>query len=146
MDKIIKKHTKIKKASKKTHKNKTKKKAATIADTITFKERKMSKKESTLPYTKVVVHPIVLLSVVDHYTRMTKIQSPDKRVVGILLGNINNSGVVDVLSSYAVPFDEDENVWFFDHNYHEALAEMSLKVNCKYIYHPKNRTHMHTQS
>lgn len=91
----------------------------------------MSKEENALPYTKVVVHPIVLLSVVDHYTRMTKIQSPNKRVVGILLGNVNHSGVVDVLSSYAVPFDEDENVWFFDHNYHETLAEMSLKVNCK---------------
>lgn len=93
----------------------------------------MSKKENALPYTKVVVHPIVMLNVVDHYTRMSKIQSPDKRVVGILLGNVSYDGVVDVLSSYAVPFDEDENVWFFDHNYHETLASMSLKVNGKKI-------------
>lgn len=93
----------------------------------------MSKDESVLPYTKVVVHPIVLLNVVDHYTRMSKIQSPDKRVVGILLGNVGFDGVVDVLNTYAVPFDEDESVWFFDHNYHETLAAMSLKVNRKYI-------------
>ena len=93
----------------------------------------MSKEQNALPYTKVVVHPIVLLNVVDHYTRMSKIQSPNKRVVGVLLGNINYDGVVDVLSSYAVPFVEVENVWFFDHNYHETLASMSLKDNRRRI-------------
>src|SRR5690349_3824197 len=44
----------------------------------------------------VVVHPIVLLSVVDHYNR---IQS-DRRVVGVLLGT-NENGRVEVTSSYA---------------------------------------------
>jgi 26S proteasome regulatory subunit N8 len=35
---------------------------------------------------KVVVHPLVLLSVVDHFNRMGKIGN-QKRVVGLLLGN-----------------------------------------------------------
>ncbi len=35
---------------------------------------------------KVVVHPLVLLSVVDHFNRMGKIGN-EKRVVGVLLGN-----------------------------------------------------------
>ena len=36
----------------------------------------------------VVVHPLVLLSVVDHFNRMGKIGN-QKRVVGVLLGKIN---------------------------------------------------------
>ena len=54
----------------------------------------------TLPVTKVVVHPLVLLSVVDHYTRMHKIGSK-KRVVGVLLGSWRSKGVLDVSNSYA---------------------------------------------
>ena len=56
-------------------------------------------------YSKVVVHPIVLLSAVDHYNRVAK--DTKKRVVGILLGE-TNKGVVDATASYALPFEEDE--------------------------------------
>ena len=53
------------------------------------------------PYkiSKVVVHPLVLLSVVDHFNRMGKIGNM-KRVVGILLGS-NRQGVLDVSNSFA---------------------------------------------
>ena len=37
------------------------------------------------PIETVVVHPLVLLSVVDHYTRIDKVSS-QRRVVGCLLG------------------------------------------------------------
>lgn len=47
---------------------------------------------------KVLVHPLVLLSVVDHYNRMSK--DTDKRVVGILLGQRNGSTIL-VSSSFA---------------------------------------------
>lgn len=46
----------------------------------------------------VVVHPLVLLSVVDHYNRVAK--DTKKRVVGVLLGE-TNKGVVDITNSYA---------------------------------------------
>ena len=39
-----------------------------------------------MPIETVVVHPLVLLSVVDHYNRIDKVSS-QKRVVGILLGS-----------------------------------------------------------
>lgn len=52
---------------------------------------------SNLP-SKVVVHPLVLLSTVDHYNRIAKDTS--KRVVGVLLGEVHK-GVVDVTNSYA---------------------------------------------
>lgn len=49
---------------------------------------------------KVVVHPLVLLSVVDHFNRMGKIGN-QKRVVGVLLGSLRPKGVLDVSNSFA---------------------------------------------
>ena len=48
---------------------------------------------------KVVVHPLVLLSVVDHFTRMGKVGNM-KRVVGVLLGS-NRNGILDISNSFA---------------------------------------------
>jgi 26S proteasome regulatory subunit N8 len=47
---------------------------------------------------RVVVHPLVLLSIVDHYNRVAR--DTRKRVVGVLLGS-SSRGVVDVTNSYA---------------------------------------------
>ncbi|XP_055998013.1 26S proteasome non-ATPase regulatory subunit 7-like [Ostrea edulis] len=81
---------------------------------------------------KVVVHPLVLLSVVDHFNRMGKVGNA-KRVVGVLLG-ANRQGVLDVSNSFAVPFDEDDKdktVWFLDHDYLENMYGMFKKVNAR---------------
>jgi 26S proteasome regulatory subunit N8 len=90
---------------------------------------------SSLP-TKVIVHPLVLLSTVDHFNRVASATS--KRVVGVLLGEIQRRKtgevVVDVTNSYAVPFEEEESkssIWFLDHNYHENMEAMFRKVNAK---------------
>ena len=48
---------------------------------------------------KVVVHPLVLLSVVDHFNRMSKVGN-QKRVAGVLLGSVRNK-VLDVANSFA---------------------------------------------
>ena len=48
---------------------------------------------------KVVVHPLVLLSVVDHFNRMGKVGN-SQRVVGLLLGSLKNK-VLDVSNSFA---------------------------------------------
>jgi len=53
---------------------------------------------AALPYKGVVVHPLVLLSVVDHYNRVAK--DTKKRVVGILLGEVAQ-GKIDITNSYA---------------------------------------------
>lgn len=47
---------------------------------------------------KVVVHPLVLLSVVDHYNRVAK--DTRKRVVGVLLGE-SYKGRIDATNSFA---------------------------------------------
>ena len=86
-------------------------------------------KESTV----VTVHPLVLLSVVDHFNRMSKIGN-QKRVVGILLGSWSAKNELDVSNSFAVPFDEDEKdptVWYLDHQYLEQMYAMFKKVNAK---------------
>lgn len=49
--------------------------------------------------TKVVVHPLVLLSVVDHFNRVSTAGS-QRRVVGVLLG-ANRKGILDVSNSFA---------------------------------------------
>ena len=54
---------------------------------------------------RVVVHPIVLLSVVDHFHRLSKTGN-EKRVVGILLGSWRKD-TVDIATSFAgalIPF------------------------------------------
>jgi 26S proteasome regulatory subunit N8 len=51
-----------------------------------------------LTSTQVTVHPLVLLSAVDHYNRAAR--GTKKRVVGILLGQ-NNGSSVNVANSFA---------------------------------------------
>ncbi|CAA0836602.1 26S proteasome non-ATPase regulatory subunit 7 homolog A [Striga hermonthica] len=91
-----------------------------------------SQQISSRPIEKVVVHPLVLLSVVDHYNRVAR--DTRKRVVGVLLGT-SFKGTVDVTNSYAaVPFEEDgrdPNIWFLDHNYHESMFSMFRRINAK---------------
>ncbi len=76
----------------------------------------------------VVVHPLVMLSVTDHYKRVA--MNTKKRVVGMLLGH-SHKGRVDVVNSFAVPFAEDPTdpkVWFLDHFYLDKMYKMFRKV------------------
>ena len=80
---------------------------------------------------RVIVHPLVLLSVVDHYHRDAK--DTKKRVIGALLG-LRKGGLIDVTNSFSLPFEEDlknPSVWFLDHNYLEEMYRMFRKVNSK---------------
>ena len=85
------------------------------------------------PCKMVSVHPTVLLSITDHYTRIAK--DTKKRVVGTLMGEYGDKGVLEITNCYAVPFEEDkddpENVWFFDHIYHEDMFNMMRKINSR---------------
>jgi hypothetical protein len=57
-----------------------------------------------LRVTEVIMHPLVLLSVADHYHRVAR--GTRKRVIGVLLGQVLN-GSVDATNSFALPFEED---------------------------------------
>eukprot|EP00834_Sanchytrium_tribonematis_P002147 NODE_60_length_27201_cov_1.043318.p17 type:complete len:253 gc:universal NODE_60_length_27201_cov_1.043318:1539-2297(+) len=71
------------------------------------------------------VHPLVLLSVVDHFKRV----NTKKRVVGILLGQ-KYSDHINVSNSFAVPFDEDKH-FYLDHDYVLNMFQMFKKINAK---------------
>ena len=103
--------------------------------------------KKTLIQQTVAVHPIVLLSVVDHYNRSAL--GTNRRVVGALLG-VYIDDKVDVTNCYALPFEEDpkdKKVWFVDHIYSEDMLEMFQKINHKekivgwYSSGPKIRPH-----
>jgi len=97
----------------------------------------ISSKSSALINVDVAVHPLVLLSVADHYNRVAK--DTQKRVVGVLVGTRIHDKVrdkVDVTNSFAVPFEEDLKnplVWFLDHNYLENMFWLFKKVNSKRV-------------
>jgi 26S proteasome regulatory subunit N8 len=81
---------------------------------------------------EVIIHPLVLLSVADHYNRVAK-DARNKRVVGVLLGS-KKGNVIDIVNSFAVPFEEDNTnpkVWFLDHNFLESMYWMFKKVSCE---------------
>lgn len=58
---------------------------------------------SKVNVTQANVHPLVLLSIVDHFNRVN-LKQRNKRVVGALLGNVIDN-VVEVVNSYAIPFE-----------------------------------------
>lgn len=80
------------------------------------------------------VHPLVLLSVVDHFTRVNARAAVPRRVVGLLMGSFlkKDTGVtLDINNCFAVPFDEDvrnPDVWFLDLNFAEEMFRMQRKV------------------
>merc|ERR1712159_201979 len=89
------------------------------------------RKRMAPPPASVVVHPLVLLSTVDHYSRVAK--DTRKRVVGVLLGE-RSQGVLDITNSFAVPFDEDDRnptIWYLDHDFLQAMDVMFRKVAAK---------------
>lgn len=90
----------------------------------------MSKVHPNLPFERVVVHPLVLLSVVDHFNRVHKTQKVG-RVVGLLLGSVKFDKSIDIANCFAVPYDEDPedpNIFFIDADYLEEMFGMFYKV------------------
>lgn len=81
---------------------------------------------------RVIVHPTVLLSIVDHYNRVAS--GTNKRVVGTLLGYYGDKNTLEITNCFAVPFEEDgdeSDIWFFDHIYHEQMFNMMRRINSK---------------
>lgn len=70
-----------------------------------------------------IIRPVVLLSVVDHYKRTNA-----KRVMGVLLGEFSESTVI-VSNSFALPFEENEDCWFYDTSYLENMLNLCYKAN-----------------
>ncbi|KAF0991026.1 hypothetical protein HZS_3639 [Henneguya salminicola] len=78
-------------------------------------------------FIKVVIHPTVLLGIVDHMNRVVK-DNTDERVIGALLGNVRN-GIIDVTNYFGVPFTEkpEDNIWVLDVDYVDEMIQMLRK-------------------
>ena len=73
----------------------------------------------------VQVHPVVLLSVLDHFSRRNETQ---KRVIGTLLGCIKGN-VVEVKSCFPIPHNETEDQVAIDTDYHNTMKQLHEKVH-----------------
>ncbi|EPQ59173.1 eukaryotic translation initiation factor 3 subunit F [Gloeophyllum trabeum ATCC 11539] len=76
--------------------------------------------------TLVTLHPVALFSILDHYLRRMDDQA---RVIGTLLGVRNDSGEVEVRSSYAVVHNETDELVAVDMEYHRTMYELHHRVH-----------------
>jgi len=77
---------------------------------------------------KCKVHPVVVLSILDHFSRRDNNQ---ERVLGTLLG-INNDGVIEIKNSYPVPHNEPagaSSLIHFEREFHRSMFELNQKAN-----------------
>lgn len=85
----------------------------------------------------VIIHPTVLFSTLDHFKRMSS-----KKIIGILLGDKethtftdskNNATLtyteIHVRNSFAIPFEDQKDFWFYDTSFFEKFLKMQYKVN-----------------
>jgi len=94
----------------------------------------LSVTQQNVPVKKIAVHPLVLLSVVDHFNRINSNAREEKRVMGVLLGSINYDKTVDIANSFAVTLKEENKndmACVVDTKYLEEMFKMFRKVTNK---------------
>ncbi|TEB35754.1 eukaryotic translation initiation factor 3 [Coprinellus micaceus] len=79
--------------------------------------------------TSITIHPVALLSILDHYLRRTDSQ---ERVIGTLLG-VRNDNEIEVRSSFAVLHSETDEQVAVDMEYHRTMYELHHKVSPKEV-------------
>ena len=75
----------------------------------------------------VKVHPLVLFSILDHYTRRPE-QQEDGRVIGTLLGWVSDKHV-EIVNSFAVPHSEKADEVAVGQNYNKTMYSLHQRVN-----------------
>ena len=73
------------------------------------------------------VHPLVLFSILDHYTRRPE-QQEDGRVIGTLLGWVSDNHV-EIVNSFAVPHSEKADEVAVGQNYNKTMYSLHQRVN-----------------
>ncbi|KAL0487362.1 translation initiation factor 3 subunit F [Acrasis kona] len=72
------------------------------------------------------IHPVVILSVLDHYARRS-IDSTTTRIVGTLVGE-HKEGVIEIKSSFPVPYKELDDTLEIDLEYHKNMLDCHKTV------------------
>lgn len=73
--------------------------------------------------TKYEIHPVVILSILDHFTRRTN----GDRVIGTLLGE-QKEGLVEIKNSYPVPHKEEDEDIGVNIEFHKSMLELHRTV------------------
>jgi translation initiation factor 3 subunit F len=76
--------------------------------------------------TRVIVHPLVLLHVLDHHTRR---QEESGRVIGTLLGRRDGNGTVEVTNCFAVPHAERGDEVAIGKDFNKRMLSLYLRSN-----------------
>jgi len=72
------------------------------------------------------VHPLVVFSILDHYQRRNDGQT---RVVGTLLGQQVEPGVIEVKQAFPVPHQEEEEAATVEIDYHHSMLALYKQVS-----------------
>lgn len=75
----------------------------------------------------VYIHPVAILASLE-YLYETQYFLNQKRTVGCLLGS-NKKKILSCNSSFRIPFEEDNSIWFIDHSFIDKMLEMHKKIN-----------------
>lgn len=77
------------------------------------------------PYSRCLIHPVVVFNILDHYIRRTD----SDRVIGALLGNINeDTGIVEIRNCFPIPHSEGEQT-SMNIDYHRKMIELHRKMS-----------------
>ena len=74
------------------------------------------------------VHPVVLFSIVDHYSRR---EDGQERVIGTLLGTVNGNKI-EVCSCFPVPHTETEEQVAVNTDFHSTMLQLHRRVHPKH--------------
>jgi translation initiation factor 3 subunit F len=86
----------------------------------------LSVEHSSAMTTRVIVHPLVLLHVLDHHTRR---QEESGRVIGTLLGRRDGQGTVEVTNCFAVPHAERGDEVAIGKDFNKRMLSLYLRSN-----------------
>ena len=84
-----------------------------------------STSSDTKPVTNVIVHPLVLLSILDHHTRR---QDGDLRVIGTLLGKRDGNNV-EITNCFAVPHAERGDEVAIGKDFNRQMLTLHQRAN-----------------
>lgn len=74
------------------------------------------------------VHPVVLFSIIDHYSRR---EDGQDRVIGTLLGTTNGNQI-EVCSCFPVPHTETEEQVAVNTDFHATMLQLHQRVHSKH--------------
>lgn len=101
---------------------------ASISNSASNESMQLSFKGSKANTAAFAVHPVVILSILDHHKRRNEDQY---RVIGTLLGVRDTKGRIVVKNSFPIPHTEKDGAVVLDLDYQKTMTDLLAKVSHK---------------